>query len=106
MDDIWSVIDGLRSKEIYTLNDIMQFDKKISTLITGLCIGSADSPQKELSIACKHYRFKQRQLLRLKNFIELKRKNVQDNCEHNWERDLNDPDDRSHYDCKKCDAWR
>ena len=64
------------------------------------------TPKEELKMLSEHYWARSCQLDELKVLMNKKKKAVQKGCEHNWERDWEDRGHRSHWDCKKCGAYR
>jgi|TARA_B110000971_G_C20039658_1_gene516914 hypothetical protein len=64
------------------------------------------APKKELKHLRRHYWSRSRQLETLKRTMDKKESAIQKTCDHVWERDLDDRDHRSHYDCNKCGAYR
>lgn len=64
------------------------------------------SPKEELQMLRDHHRARSRQLCELKLLIENKEEAIRKKCEHKWERDWEDRGHRSHWECKKCGAYR
>lgn len=62
--------------------------------------------QQSLQHLRKHQQARVHQVNALKTRIRQVEENVQRTCEHVWEKDWNNRDDRSHYDCKKCGKFR
>jgi len=64
------------------------------------------APKKELKHLRRHYWSRSRQMETLKRTIDKKERTMQKTCKHEWERDWEDRDHRSHYECTKCGAYR
>jgi len=65
-----------------------------------------DDHSKILDELRKHYWVREKQQKKLTSIIQKREKILQKNCEHVWEKDWESRDHRSHYDCKKCGAYR
>ena len=64
-----------------------------------------DNHSKILDKLRKHYWAREKQQQQLNSIIKKRENILQKSCEHVWEKDW-DSRERSHYDCKKCGAYR
>lgn len=62
--------------------------------------------QQSLQHLMEHQQARIHQVNALKKRIRQVEEDIQRTCEHVWEKDWNNRDDRSHYDCKKCGKFR
>lgn len=125
MSDAWNTIDLFRCIESPEPHDIIDLDKAMMKVLASLqcekhsedCGYSIRFPRyktkypdfsvkEEISALEQHYWARERQLRKLEHIIKEKKRVLQKNCDHEWERDWNDRGHRSHHECKKCGAYR
>ena len=123
MSEAWHTVDLFRCIENPEPQDIIELDFAMMQILTDLdCekhstdLGYSHrfpryqlkyvNAKKEIRTLEKHYWARERQLRKLERLIKERKKVLQSNCEHKWERDWEDRGHRSHYDCKKCGAYR
>jgi hypothetical protein len=122
----WSYIDHFRTLENPEPGDIITLESALNNLLDTLDsnavhiqagyskrwpryltdIEDEDDHSKILDELRKHYWVREKQQRKLTSIIQKREKILQKNCEHVWEKDLDCRDHRSHYDCKKCGAYR
>jgi hypothetical protein len=64
------------------------------------------TPKEELKMLRDHFWARSHQLDELKVLMNKKKEAIRKSCDHNWERDWEDRGHRSHWECKKCGAYR
>jgi hypothetical protein len=123
MSEAWHTVDLFRCIENPEPQDIIELDFAMMQILADLDCEkhSTDlgysrrfpryqlkyvNAKKEIRTLEKHYWARERQLRKLERLIKERKKVLQSNCEHKWERDWEDRGHRSHYDCKKCGAYR
>ena len=125
MSEAWHTVDLFRCIESPEPQDVIELDIAMMKILTRLDCEqhSTDfgyshrfpryqlkyvdmSAKKEIRTLEQHYWARQRQLLKLERLIKERKKVLEIHCEHEWERDWEDRDHRSRYDCKKCGAYR
>ena len=125
MSEAWNTIDLFRCIESPEPHDIVDLDiAKMQVLASLQCEKHSEdcgysvrfpryqtkypdfSAKDEIRALEQHFWVRERQLRKLERTIKEKKRVLQKNCDHEWERDWNDRGHRSHYDCKKCGAYR
>lgn len=123
--DAWAAVDAFRNIKEPSTADIVRLEWSMVQILEDHdverhCLAAGLSrqfhryrtdhpnmtPKRELKHLRRHYWARSRQMETLKRTIENKESAIQKTCDHVWERDLDDRDHRSHYDCNKCGAYR
>lgn len=122
----WSYIDHFRTLANPEPGDIITLESALNNVLNTLDsnaihiqagyskrwpryltdIEEDDDHSKIIDELRKHYWVRERQQKKLTSIIQKREKILQKNCEHVWEKDCDSRDHRSHYDCKKCGAYR
>lgn len=102
--ELESAFTGIR--EYLNLNELQKgagYSKTFSRYVTDATVAPTKKTLKELR---RHYWARHKQLLKLERQIKEREGKIRAKCEHVWEKDYESRDHRSHYDCRKCGAYR
>jgi len=125
LSEAWATVDAFRQMKTPSGGDIVRLERCMVDIlqhhdVERHCLADGLSqqfhryrtenndmaPKKELKHLRLHYWARSRQLRALKRVIDKKETAIQKTCKHKWERDWEDRDHRSHWECKKCGAYR
>lgn len=124
-DEAWNYVTNFRNIENPESQDIVNLDIYMQIILKSLDIETHSdimgysvrfpryskhypqlTPNEEVKALWTHYWGRKKEADRLHDLIKKKEREIQRNCEHEWERDWSDRGHRSHHECKKCGAYR
>lgn len=125
MSLFWDTVDELRHKESLSIQDVVDLEHAFQNILrhhkSNEChkhlgyseyfprylekMSDASNPAILYNLR-KHMHARQRQCFDLQKIISEREKIIQSNCDHEWEYDTTERDERSRYVCTKCNSFR